>query len=112
MCRKHYAAWKRSHPVEALLTAGGGRGPLFREQARKWLWDLHEDVNQRRGVEGGVPLDSLEERYGSRGRENIQADVTILLKALQNAAIRVKVDAKFIKQWQVYLGFLRALLGL
>lgn len=35
------------------------------ELIRRWLFELHEDVNRRREVDGGVTFDSLKETYAA-----------------------------------------------
>lgn len=44
-CTGHYQAWHRAHPFRAML---GGRA--VQRAATRWVLDLHNDVNRRRGV--------------------------------------------------------------
>lgn len=44
-CTGHYLAWHRAHPFRAMLG-----GAATRRAAMRWLLDLHNDVNRRRGV--------------------------------------------------------------
>ena len=44
-CTGHYQAWYRAHPFRSMLGASGTR-----RSAMRWVLDLHNDVNRRRGV--------------------------------------------------------------
>lgn len=44
-CTGHYQAWHRAHPFRAMI---GGRA--VQRAATRWVLDLHNDVNRRRGV--------------------------------------------------------------
>jgi hypothetical protein len=44
-CTGHYQAWHRTHPFRAMLG-----GVAVRRAAMRWVLDLHNDVNRRRGV--------------------------------------------------------------
>ena len=45
VCREHYRAWRAAHAVEEFIGAGKYS---FQELLRRWLWDLHEYVNDRK----------------------------------------------------------------
>lgn len=62
ICRGHYKEWLVKSPVAQFTTL---RGLPLRERARKWLYDLHENVNAGRQVAPGITLDQLPEMYGS-----------------------------------------------
>ena len=61
ICRGHYKEWLAKNPVAQFTTL---RGLTLRERARKWLYDLHENVNAGRQVASGITLDQLPEMYG------------------------------------------------
>lgn len=44
-CTGHYQAWHREHPFRSLLG-----GNATRRAAMRWILELHNDVNRRRGV--------------------------------------------------------------
>ncbi len=44
-CTGHYQAWHRAHPFRAMLG-----GTAVRRAAMRWVLDLHNDVNRRRGI--------------------------------------------------------------
>lgn len=108
LCRKHYGGWKKRRPLEALQS---GNRETFREAARRWLWDLHEDVNARREVVGGVAWEALEEMYGGRGGAELQQDVETLVKLLKGAAMLRQIEGAYLREWQGKLRLLRALIG-
>jgi hypothetical protein len=61
-CRDHYTEWLQTHPLTPIRTLP--YGPEFRDWIRRWLFDLHNDVNAR----NSKPLfswDSLSATYGS-----------------------------------------------
>ena len=44
-CTGHYQAWHRAHPFRVMMG-----GAAVRRTAARWVLDLHNDVNRRRGV--------------------------------------------------------------
>jgi hypothetical protein len=101
ICRGHYAAWKKAHPFQ-------------HGESRKWLWDLHEAVNARRGVapEARVAFADLTAIYGARRtRMDLQEDIRIFLAILQKAALTGAVDGGHVRVWKGVLATLRSLLG-
>ena len=48
ICRKHYSEWKLAHPLKTL-----GLGD-FRGNLRRWLYELHENINKRKGAKSPV----------------------------------------------------------
>ncbi len=78
MCREHYHGWLASHPAAAFSPL---RGIPLREAARKWLYDLHEDVNRRREVVSGISMEQLPLLYGSL--DGFQKKVEALVGALK-----------------------------
>lgn len=59
-CREHYAEWIQAHPLTQLKTLPY---TSLREWIRRWLFDLHNSINER----NGKPLfsyDALTPTYG------------------------------------------------
>jgi hypothetical protein len=54
-CQKHYREWLRKHPSAQFQNL---EGTTLRDVARKWLWELHNEVNQRNGV-AALPFDDV-----------------------------------------------------
>jgi hypothetical protein len=107
-CRAHFKGWRTTHPFERLL--GGDT-----QASRTWLWSLHEEVNQQRGIpaEGRVAFEELERVYGValRRREDLQQDIDILMGVLQRATLERQVDGLIVRTWRGKLGVLRGLIG-
>jgi hypothetical protein len=65
-CRIHAIEYKKKHP---LIHSGAfqHQGYLIRgfdkRALRNWIWDFHEDVNNRLGKVGGISLEGVEEVY-------------------------------------------------
>ena len=108
MCRKHFREWRTTHSFEELM--GGA------EASRRWLWNLHEDVNGRREipVESRIPFEELERMYGiaARRREDLQQDIDILMKVFQSAVLHRQADGAVLRAWRGKLEILRRLMGL
>ncbi len=102
MCREHYHAWLGKHPVTVFTSL---RGMPLREAARKWLYDLHEDVNQRRQVESGIGIDQLPLLYSSL--QGFQQKVEALVSALKLGVQygRVKMEGTY--TFRKHLHYLR-----
>lgn len=65
LCRKHYKEWRAKHPIGSWPEVYKGRPGDFRERIRKWLWELHENVNRSKGLESALPFEKLSEQYGN-----------------------------------------------
>ncbi len=52
-CKKHYQLYLSTHPLSVST----------KEELRRWLWRLHEEVNQRTGKASTVTLEEVEGRY-------------------------------------------------
>ena len=55
-CSAHYKNWRTRNPPDRL-------GAGLRSASRKWLWNLHNEINQEKGVVS-PPLESIENQYG------------------------------------------------
>lgn len=93
-CRTHYTEYFKAHFNLNLLTSEE-RG----ENIRRWLWELHEDVNRRREVNGGVSYEDLQVTYESlKFAEEREAFYKILERAQrQNIVLRDNVLS--FKKW-------------
>lgn len=61
-CQKHYREWFQGHSPDSFI---GGSCMDLKESMRSWLFALHENVNRSRGVESGVTLEQIKERYAT-----------------------------------------------
>jgi hypothetical protein len=55
-CKKHYTTYFSSVPIMA---------PLTKESLRRWLYELHYQVNQRTEKENHITLEQISEIYGN-----------------------------------------------
>lgn len=62
LCRNHYRAWRKDHPLEEIDKL---RGYMLKTGVREWLFQLHENVNQSRGIESGITLEQIPDLYKS-----------------------------------------------
>lgn len=103
MCRKHYKAWLAAHPV---VQFQGLKGEALRLRAREWLWRLHEDVNQRKGVVSGITMEMLPGMYTLT---NYQARVEELVKCLKEGVLLGRAQAEATFTFRKHLHYLRKL---
>ena len=59
LCRKHYSDYINKHPLDNIIQANG---PLLKDSIRIWLYNLHNDVNQR-GGKSNFSTENLSELY-------------------------------------------------
>jgi hypothetical protein len=61
LCRNHYREYRMMNPIDKLpiIIPAGLRA------ARKWLFDLHESVNERNKLVRVLTVDMLPEKYSS-----------------------------------------------
>jgi hypothetical protein len=69
-CKKHYEDWSKKNKIEAFLSHPYG---TLREEARKWLWALHTEINEESKVTN-IPLSDVENLYGKRTTFDISKD--------------------------------------
>lgn len=62
LCSKHYKEWKNKYPLNAYSKL---RGVTLQIALRKWLYDLHENVNNDRNITSGINIDNLPLLYKS-----------------------------------------------
>jgi hypothetical protein len=109
LCRKHYSAWRKTHPIEKFMHL---REIFLKQEARKWLWELHENVNSRREISSGIDLAKVESIYKARTKEDFQQDIDILVKKLKEYMLQANlIDPSAFREWQSHLGMLRKLIG-
>ncbi len=103
LCRSHYAAWRTSHPIDKLPETQAE----FRQAVRKWLFDLHEDVNQSRGFSSGLTLDQLSMMYKGYDLKELGKQFEFLLQR----ALRLKaIDREAMKKFSTHYTFLTRIL--
>jgi len=108
VCREHYRAWRAAHAVEEFIGAGKYS---FQELLRRWLWDLHEYVNDRKDVpaEQRLPFEKLV-TYKDIPRQEIFQSISTLKGILQKAALHRQVNPVYVTEWLRALKFLQKLI--
>ena len=106
LCRKHYGEWLKQHPLSQFSAL---RGPALRERARKWLYDLHENVNKSNTVVSGITLEALPEMYKSLA--GYQAQIELFVKLSKESVQQGLVKAEGPWQFRNHLHYLRKLTG-
>ena len=105
LCQAHYREWRTRHSLE------GVRGTYLRDESRRWLWALHENVNEERGVQSGIDLSGVEALYSGRSAGEMQADLETLLGVLQRATQTGLLDGGPVRTWKGTLGLFRRVVG-
>jgi len=110
LCRKHYSLWRKQRPFEKFADM---RDQFLKEEARKWLWELHENVNSRREIQSGIDLAAVETIYKARTKQEFQEDVETLVKKLKEYMLLHNVlDPAAYREWYAHLTRLRKLVGI
>lgn len=105
LCRTHYNAWRKQHPLEQLSSL---RGLALREGVRKWLYDLHENVNKDRKIVSGITLEQIPEIYAPIDIRTEWAKFFQLMKSSTESGL---VSQTVLENFHRHLGILRKLLG-
>lgn len=94
LCRKHYGEWLKQNPLSQFTPL---RGAALRERARKWLYELHENVNRSRNIESGIRLENLPDLYFSLTNYQGQIDtfITLSKEAVQQGLVKVEGTWQF-----------------
>lgn len=105
LCRQHYNAYRKSHPLEQLATL---RGPVLRDAVRKWLYDLHETVNGDRKIVSNITLEDLPTLYKGVDIRTEWGKFFELMKGSTEVGL---VSQIVLQNFHRHLGILRKLLG-
>jgi hypothetical protein len=105
LCRNHYHEWRRDHPLEQLAAL---RGVALREAVRKWLYDLHENVNKSRKIESGITLEQIPDLYKQIDIRTEWGKFFELMKVTTEVGL---VSQTVLQNFHRHLGILRKLLG-
>lgn len=102
LCRNHYHEYRAKNPIDKLPV-----DPLeFKAAARKWLFDLHEDVNKRNHSSWEIYLEQLPERYSSVDVNTKSQELYNLLdSALRIRLIEGESYKKFKTHYKLYLRY-------
>jgi len=105
LCRNHYRAWRKDHPLEELDKL---RGFLLKTAVRDWLYELHENVNRSRGIESGIQLDQIEDMYKQTDLKAAWADFFTQVKLTTEVGL---VSQTNLQAFHRRYGMLRKLVG-
>ena len=99
LCRSHYKEWRIKRPIDQFPETQAE----FREAVRKWLYDLHENVNHSRGIESGIIFDQLGPMYAGYDLKELGKQFAFLL----NRALRMRaVEREAIVRFNTHYAFL------
>jgi hypothetical protein len=111
LCRGHYREWQKRRPVERFLET---RGDELRLAARRWVWDLHEKVNDQREVDvaGRMALEEVETAYSRPAPGEFSKKVVFLANLFQAAAQERLIDGEAVRQFRAKAELFRRHAGL
>lgn len=105
LCRVHYNAWRKTHPLEQIASL---RGQALREAVRKWLFDLHENVNRDRQIQSNISYEMIPEMYLT---VNIRAEWARFFEHIKTSTEIGMVSQTVLQNFHRHLGVLRKLVG-
>lgn len=104
-CRSHFHDYRVKSPIEKLPT----EPKAFKIACRKWLYDLHEQVNQRNCVGEYIPaitLDMLPTKYSSLDLMRKSQELYMYLDcALRVRGIDAEAYKKFKRHYAVFVRY-------
>jgi hypothetical protein len=95
-CRDHYKVWLDAHPVTEIQTMPYSS---LREWIRRWLWELHNDVNLRLG-KASLPYESLSATYSNFNPMDFKLFDLIEKRAIQQGGVHLVAWNNWIKQYR------------
>ena len=104
LCRGHYKEWISKHPLNELALL---RGQAFREATRKYVWQLHENVNTDRNISSGISLEACKELYGSC--DTLQSTIDKFAQFIQEIISSGKFKGEGFTEFRKQLTLLRKL---
>jgi len=106
-CKAHYTKWRTTHRLEQFMNYSP---TVFREEARKWLWGLHSEVNEERNVTN-LALSDLPSIYEKRTREDISKDSVDCIAAFKTAVQYTPLPVEALRNFKTAFTKLRGTLG-
>lgn len=102
LCRNHYHDYRSKNPIDKL--------PLdpteFKIAARTWLFDLHQEINNRNNSSWEIYLEQLPERYSSMDLNGKSSELySVLDRALRIRLIDGENYKKFKTHYKLYLRY-------
>lgn len=111
LCRGHFREWQKAHPLERFLEV---RGAELRLAARRWVWRLHEKVNDQRevSVTARVALEDVESAYPRPAAGEFSRKVAFLANLFQAASQERLVEGEALRQFRAKAELFRRHAGL
>ena len=104
LCRNHFREYRMRFPIDKLPADPAE----FKKSARKWLFDLHEAVNDRNQSPRVWTIDMLPEKYSSLDLMEKSQELYLLFdKALRVRAIEGEIYKKFKTHYALFLRYCR-----
>jgi len=106
-CRGHYKRWRLAHRIENFMNNSSA---TIRGEARLWLWGLHKEVNEERGVPN-LPIADLPAIYEKRTSSTITRDSEDCTTVFKNAVQQSLITGDALRNFKYTLSILRTLTG-
>ena len=102
LCRNHYREFRTKNPIDKFP-----QDPMeFKGAARKWLFDLHEEINVQKYSSWEIYLEQLPERYSSVDLNGKSSELySVLDRALRIRLIEGEAYKKFKTHYKLYLRY-------
>ena len=104
-CRKHYKEYRVKNPYDLFAQR---RGLGLKRNVREWLYNLHEMVNKRNGVDSRLLLEDLEPMYKD---VKIQDAWAPLNKVLMTSVSSGLILSENLKSFRRHLSLLLTAIG-
>lgn len=104
-CRRHYHEYRVKNPYDLFMQR---RGLGLKRGVREWLYNLHEMVNKRNGVESRLLLEDLEPMYKD---VKIQDAWAPLNKVLMTSVSSGLIISENLKSFRRHLSLLLTAIG-
>jgi hypothetical protein len=106
-CKAHYIKWRTVHKFEEFMTCPPAS---FREEARKWVWALHTQVNEERGVPN-IDLLEVASMYENRSQQDLLKDSVDCIAAFKTAVQYTPLPVEALRNFKTAFTKLRGTLG-
>lgn len=99
-CREHYKKWLQAHPVSSIQSMPYAD---VKNWIRKWLWELHQDVNTRLD-KPNIPLSDLPVLY-SPVNISMQFKLFEMIekRAIQQQGVHLNAWLAWVKQYRTLI---------
>lgn len=104
-CRNHYREWIARNPLEKFL-----RSNAIQEDARRWVWALHNEVNLAKGI-ASPPFETLHDLYGSRTSQEMNEDYKQVIEVFKLAVQQRIIQPELFMTFKVRMVSLRQIIG-